>query len=144
MTKILVTYLVILGGPRPTVDIDYTLRALAPETLRPIIGALAAELDLDLEESIPAEFMPLPAGFESRHQQLGQYGALTAYLFDPYSIAVMKIDRAFETDMEDVHFLIRSGTIDLAVLEHCIEDVAQRYDEPRKLRSNFQEMKRGL
>ncbi len=88
--------------------------------------------------------MPLPAGFETRHRYLGQYGALTAYLFDPYSMAVMKIDRAFETDMEDVHFLVRSGTIDLAFLEHCIEDVAQRYDEPRKLRSNFREMKRGL
>jgi hypothetical protein len=46
--------------------------------------------------------------------------------------------------MEDVHFLIRSGTIDLPFLEQCIEDVAQRYDEPRKLRGNFQEMKRGL
>ncbi len=112
--------------------------------LRSIIDALATELGLDLEESDPSEFMPLPAGFETRHRHLGQYGALTAYLFDPYSMAVMKIDRAFETDMEDVHFLVRSGTIDLAFLEHCIEDVAQRCDEPRKLRSNFREMKRGL
>jgi len=56
----------------------------------------------------------------------------------------MKIDRAFETDMEDVHFPLRSGTIDLAFLEQCIEDVAQRTDEPRKLRTSFQEMKRGM
>ena len=49
-----------------------------------------------------------------------------AYLFDPYSIAVMKIDRAFEADMEDVHFRIRSETTDLAYLEQSIEDVAQR------------------
>jgi hypothetical protein len=135
---------VILGGPRSTVDIDFTLQASAPEILRPIIDSLAVELGLDLEESIPIEFMPLPTGVETRHRLLGQYGALTAYLFDPYSIALMKIDRAFETDVEDVHFLIQSGAIDLAFLEHCIEDVAQRYDEPRKLRSNFQEMKRGL
>ena len=134
----------ILGGPRPTVDIDYTLPASAPETLRPIIDGLAAELGLDLEESAPAGFMPLPIGFETRHRRLGQYGVLTAYLFDPYSMAVMKIDRAFETDMEDVHFPLRSGTIDLAFLEQCIEDVAQRTDEPRKLRTSFQEMKRGM
>ena len=88
--------------------------------------------------------MPLPAGVETRHRPLGQYGRLTAYLFDPYSIAVMKVDRAFETDIQDVHFLIQSGIVDLACLEHCVEDVAQRYDEPRKLRRNFQEMKRGL
>jgi hypothetical protein len=66
------------------------------------------------------------------------------YVFDPYSIAVMKLDRAFERDIEDVRFLIANGAIELNMLESCVEDVARRYEEPLKLRRNFAEMKRGL
>ncbi len=32
----------------------------------------------------------------------------------------------------------------LAAAAHCIEDVAARYDEPLKLRRNFEEFKRDL
>ncbi len=56
----------------------------------------------------------------------------------------MKIDRAFQTDMQDVRFLLDSGHIDLKYLKRCVEDVAQHYDEPVRLRRNFAEMKRGL
>lgn len=64
--------------------------------------------------------------------------------YDPYSIAVMKLDRAFERDIEDMRFLIASGVIELSLLETCVDDVARRYEEPLKLRRNFAEMKRGL
>lgn len=132
-----------LGGQRNTGDIDY-ITAPASASLREAISQTAAELDLDLEESSPAEFMPLPAGAETRHELIGTFGQIQAYLFDPYSMAVMKIDRAFDTDMEDVAFLLRAGHISLSALERYIEDVASRYDEPIKLRHNFQEFKRNL
>lgn len=134
----------LMGGARYTDDVDYTLNASAASTLRPMIEALADEMGLDLEESIPADFMPLPDGAEGRHVLIGRYARLTAYIFDPYSIAVMKIDRAFQTDMQDVRFLIHNGHIQLEVLEQYVADVARRYDEPIKLRKNFEEMKRGL
>ncbi|MBP7692359.1 MAG: hypothetical protein KA764_10600 [Anaerolineales bacterium] len=132
-----------LGGPRPTLDIDFTLTRGDP-ALRQNIAAVAAELGLDLEESAPAEFMPLPAGHEKRHRFLGQFGSVAVYLFDPYSIAVMKIDRAFDSDMEDVRFLLAAGEIDLAALAQLIDDVAGRYDEPIKLRRNFAELQKAL
>ena len=56
----------------------------------------------------------------------------------------MKIDRAFERDLDDVYFLIRNGYIQIDLLEKYLDEVAQRYDEPIKLRKNFEEMKRGL
>ena len=56
----------------------------------------------------------------------------------------MKIDRAFDTDMEDVRFLLTQGHIDRSTLSQCIDDVAQRHDEPIRLRRNFEELKRGL
>ncbi len=135
--------LLLIGGARHTGDVDFTLNTPSLP-LRQLIAALASELDLDFEESIPAEFMPLPTGFAQRHQLVGRFGFLTAYIFDLYSIAVMKIDRAFRTDLQDVQFLLGGGHIDLAFLEQCIADVASRYDEPRKLRRNFEELKRNL
>jgi len=133
-----------MGGNRNTADIDFTLSAPQADALRLVISAVASELDLDVEESAPAEFMPLPSGADARHHPIGRYGNLEAFLFDPYSIAVMKIDRAFETDMEDVRFLVQAGHVDLAFLAQCVEEVAARYDEPLKLRHNFEEFKRSL
>jgi hypothetical protein len=132
-----------LGGQRNTGDIDYTL-VPANAALREAISLTAAELDLALEESSPAEFMPLPTEAEKRHELIGTFGQLRAYMFDPYSMAVMKIDRAFDSDMEDVVFLLRTERINLTALEGHIDDVAKRYDEPIKLRRNFEELKRNL
>jgi hypothetical protein len=69
---------------------------------------------------------------------------LTAYILDPYSMAVMKIDRAFPADFEDLAFLLRGGYIDLRQLEESVSDVAGRYDEPLKLRRNLDELKQSL
>lgn len=134
----------LIGGQRHTADIDFTCRAPNLTALRATIQAVAAQFGLDAEESNPEEFMPLPVGAERRHQLLGQYGQVRVYIFDPYSIALMKIDRAFETDMEDVRYLLRAGVLDLAQLTKHLEEVVRRYDEPRKLRQNFELLKRGL
>jgi len=88
--------------------------------------------------------MPLPGGADERHQPIGHFGPLRAYIFDPYSIDVMKIDRAFPADIEDVRFLIQGGHIDLATLERCVADVAGRYEEAADLWRHFAEMRRGL
>jgi hypothetical protein len=89
-------------------------------------------------------FMPLPTGADQRHRWIGQYGLLAAYILDPYSMAVMKLDRAFPTDIEDVVFLLRNGHVSLQQLEECVADVARRYDEPLKLQRHLAELKRGL
>ena len=136
--------LILSGSRRNTGDIDFTLNADEPAELRATLAALAAELDLDLEESVPAEFMPLPAGADERHLPIDRFGNLMIYVFDPYSMAVMKIDRAFPTDFQDVRFLLSAGLITLDFLAQCVEDVAARYDEPLKLRRNFEELKRTL
>lgn len=132
-----------LGSPRTTVDVDIALAAPNAE-LRHAVTEVAAELSLDVEESVPADFMPLPAGYERRHQRLGDFGSLTVMLFDPYSVAVMKIDRAFESDLEDVRFLLAAGHITLDTLALLIEDVARRYDEPIRLRRQFEDFRRSL
>ncbi len=136
--------ILLIGGARHTGDVDFTIQSSDDNAFRKIIQSLANENGIDAEESVPSEFMPLPTESESRHQLVGRYGQLTAYTFDPYSIALMKIDRAFERDLADVYFLIRNGYIQVDLLEKYLDEVAQRYDEPIKLRRNFEEMKRGL
>ena len=136
--------ILLIGGARHTGDMDFTIHTSDDDAFRNIIQSLANEKGFDIEESVPSEFMPLPTGSETRHQLIGRYDHLTAYIFDPYSIAIMKIDRAFETDLDDVYFLIRNSSIQVDLLEKYLEEVAQLYDEPIKLRRNFEEMKRGL
>ncbi len=136
--------LLLIGGSRNTADLDFTLRAASIDACRAVIEAVANELDLDAEENAPADFMPLPTGSDQRHRYIGQYGALTAFIFDPYSMAVMKVDRAFASDIEDVLFLIKSGQVTVELLAASIEDVARRYDEPLRLRRNFETLKRAL
>ena len=40
-----------LGAPRQTIDIDFSLQTSHPDAVRAVIAEVAAELDLDLEES---------------------------------------------------------------------------------------------
>jgi uncharacterized nucleotidyltransferase DUF6036 len=134
--------LLLVGGRRNTADIDYALRSETVDLCRQTIAKVAVELKVDVEESEPSEFLPLAPGAESRHELLGQFGQLTAYLLDPYSIAAMKIDRAFPSDMQDVRSLVSLEKINLARLGQFIEDIARRYDEPIRLRRNFEEFRR--
>jgi hypothetical protein len=136
--------LLLIGARRNTVDVDFALRAVSAEHCRSVIRAVAAELRIDAEENVPDGFMPLPTGADQRHRWIGQYGLLAAYILDPYSMAVMKLDRAFPTDIEDVVFLLRNGHVSLQQLEECVADVARRYDEPLKLQRHLAELKRGL
>lgn len=132
-----------LGGPRHTADVDVTWDP-ADAAFRELVQATAAELDLDVEESIPADFMPLPAGHWARHIHLGDFGNLSVYLFDPYSIALMKLDRAFESDLEDVRYLLANGHLQLETLALLLEDVAARFDEPIRLRQQFEVFRKTL
>lgn len=136
--------MLLIGGRRNTIDVDFTLTSAESPGARRAVMETAVELDLDVEESIPSAFMPLPSGYETRHILIGSFGMVTAYIFDPYSIAVMKIDRAFESDIEDVRFLLQHGHIDMGFLKTCVEEVISRYDEPLRFKRNFEELLRGL
>jgi hypothetical protein len=54
---------------------------------------------------------PLPPETESSHRFIGRYGQLDVYIFNLYSIALSKIARDFESDLEDVQFLLAKNLI---------------------------------
>ncbi|MFQ5615771.1 MAG: DUF6036 family nucleotidyltransferase [Anaerolineales bacterium] len=140
--------LCLLGSPRRTVDIDYAVEAPAGQTeeLVAMIETLANELRLEMEIVPIEEFIPLPAGAGARHQRVGQFGNLAVYIYDPYSIALSKVARGFEADLQDVLFLLRQGIINLDQLSQVAEaalPAAWDFDiDPADLRLYMSEIQR--
>jgi hypothetical protein len=140
--------LCLLGSPRTTVDIDY---AFEPEMsaagrFETAIAELAADMHLDVEAVPIAEFVPLPPHAYERRRLIGRYDGLSVYVFDPYTIALSKIARGFETDLEDVMFLLDQGLIEFGELERhfhaVLPDAAKADIIPDEFRDYFEEVRR--
>lgn len=142
--------MLLLGSPRATTDIDYDLAVedLDPATIRQTLAELADRLHLDLEFVPLAEFVPLPAGFAQRHRFVQRWGTVEIWIFDPYSLALSKIARGFETDLEDVRFLVHQGLVTIVELRRMFEAILPRsWDadiDPTEFRQYFQEVERML
>ncbi|PKO21516.1 MAG: hypothetical protein CVU38_14390 [Chloroflexi bacterium HGW-Chloroflexi-1] len=137
----------LLGSPRETLDVDYTadVPAETAQAFRQALAQLADEFHLDLEEVPLAEFVPLPPLAHERHRLIGRFGLLEVYLFDPYSIALSKIARGFEFDLEDVLFLLRIGAIEFAALEQHFRAILPRAAkadiDPKEFQACFLEIR---
>jgi hypothetical protein len=138
--------LCLLGSPRETLDVDYFIEQAAPDVDR-LLQQLAVESKLDLESVPLAEFIPLPPGAEQRRRFIGLYGRMAVYLFDLYSIALSKIARGFESDLEDVLFLLKQNLIDWATLETHFNSILPRARsadiDPREFQAYFLTLKRN-
>ena len=68
------------------------------------------------------------------------------YIFDLYSIALSKIARGFESDLEDVLFLLQAGLIDFEDLKRYFATVlpaAPKADvDPREFQAYFNEIEK--
>ncbi len=113
-----------------------------------MLAELAAEMRLDLDEVPLAEFIPLPPAAYERRQSVGRFGQLEVYIFDPYSIALSKIARGFEADLEDVVFMWRKGLIAFDELERHFQAIAPRAAQadiiPQEFRKYFEEVRRRI
>ena len=142
--------LCLLGNPRTTVDVDYTFEpdVDSVEQFETTVAELAAEMHLDVEAVPIAEFVPLPPQAYKRRRLVGRYGQLTVYVFDPYTIALSKIARGFEADLEDVMFMLHEGLIEFGELERYFNSIlpdAPKADIiPSEFRDYFEEIRRRL
>jgi hypothetical protein len=108
--------LTLLGSPRLTVDIDFVGDDVNPNELHRQIIQIARELKIQVEPVPIERFIPLPKGSEERAIPIAQFGNLNVYVADPYSIALSKIDRGLDSDLEDLVFLIQRNHINLKEL----------------------------
>lgn len=118
--------LVLLNGSRPTMDLDYVGHDLNVNSLQVLMAQIATEMQIELEAVPIDEFVPLPKNAHQRAIFVGHFGELSVYIFDPYTIALSKLDRGFEADLDDIAFLIQEGIVLEAQLEAFMQVAAQQ------------------
>ena len=62
----------------------------------------------------PADFIPVPAGWEDRSTFVQQSGRLAFLHFDLYAQAMAKVERGHHQDIADVQAMLNRGLIDRA------------------------------
>lgn len=135
--------LLLLGHSRPTFDIDYIGTDIPSlrNDLERLIQDIADELRMDVEAVPFQEMVPPLAGAAGRHVYVGQFGNLTVYIFDPLSIALSKLDRGSESDLEDIVFLLKRQLVTIPLLEQAVQDAIpgrQQFDmDPNQMQKNL-------
>lgn len=119
------TSLVYEGLRSQTLDIDLTFE-IAPEDhalFIEVVRELKESLSLNIEEVSPADFIPLPAGYQDRSEYINRYGQLDVFHFDLYSTALSKIARGTEEDFADVFSLLKSDRLDMDTLTQLFNEI---------------------
>ena len=83
---------VLVGWRDTTIDVDLKLVPESERTLR-ALPRLKDELRINVELASPADFIPVPAGWEDRSPFVTREGRLTIRHFDPYAQALAKLER---------------------------------------------------
>jgi hypothetical protein len=139
------TSLVYEGYRSMTLDIDVAIE-VQPEDHGQFVGALRElkdRLSINVEEASPGDFIPLPPGYEDRHEYIGRFGQLDIFHFDFYSMALSKIERGQRQDMADVLALLNHGRIAWPALKASFDAIVplmgQRSirEDPEEFRLNF-------
>lgn len=121
--------LALLGSQRLTIDIDFIGDDISPSEAHKSIIQTAKELKIFLEPVALEKFIPLPDGSDNRSIRIGQFGKLEIFVADPYSIALSKLDRGFDTDLDDIVFLIQNKHIEIGQLKQITENALSRAHE---------------
>lgn len=143
------TSLVSFGLREHTIDIDVALEVADADHQRliEVIRRLKDQLDLNIEEANPGDFIPLPLGWKERSPSVGVFGTVQVFHFDLYATALSKIERGTEIDFDDVVILLREGKIAWESLERCYQEILPHYgakslkQDPARIRRNFEILK---
>jgi hypothetical protein len=101
---------VLLGWRESTIDVDVRLVPDTEALLRSI-PRLKDDLQINIELASPADFIPVPAGWEGRSVFAATEGTLSFYHFDLYSQALAKVERDHAQDRGDVAEMIGRGLV---------------------------------
>lgn len=136
--------MVYAGFRGQTEDIGYMIRLEGDhQEFTSAVRALIRELNLSVEPAGPADFFPLPSGWEERSQFIGRYGRLDVFTLDPVSATLGKIERGSNRDIQDALSLVRSGIVELPEPTAAFEEVVPRL-ERESLRVDEADFRRKL
>ena len=105
------TTAVLMGWRATTVDVDFAMRPEDDALLR-AIPALKERLRINVELASPADFIPVPPGWEERSPFVARVGRVAFHHFDLYAQALAKVERGHERDLADVGEMIGRGLVD--------------------------------
>ena len=146
--------LCLLGNPRTTLDIDFIgsdfppSEQRAPGTLREVLETLAVEMQIVIDHVPLEQFIPLPSDGAARHHFVGVFGSLQVFIFDPYAIALSKLDRGLPSDIQDIAFLISRDLIALtefvAIVEWALSRAVEFGLNQGEMRARLTQLQKGL
>lgn len=134
----------VLGGYRSqTQDVDYVVRLVSDDQdeFTAAVRRLIREMDINVEQAGPGDFLPLPLGWEDRSPFVGRYGGLDVFTFDPISTALAKIERGTSQDIDDTRALLNSRKVTLDQLEDAFAEILPRL-ERESLRVDEEDFRR--
>lgn len=105
------TSAVLMGWRASTIDVDFVMRPEDDALLR-AIPTLKESLHINVEIASPADFIPVPAGWEDRGTFIAQIDRVAFYHFDLYAQALAKVERGHEQDLADVREMLDRHVID--------------------------------
>jgi hypothetical protein len=104
---------VLLGWRGTTIDVDLKLVPEADRTLR-ALARLKDELRINVELASPADFIPVPPGWEERSPFVAHEGRLTFRHFDLQAQALAKLERGHGQDRADVEAMLERSLVERA------------------------------
>ncbi len=102
---------VLMGWRGTTIDVDFVMCPEDDGLLR-AIPALKEELHINVELASPADFIPVPPGWNDRGTFVAQVGKVAFFHFDLYGQALAKVERGHRQDIADVRELLARGLVD--------------------------------
>jgi len=119
-----------MGWREGTIDVDLAIRPHDDALLRAIPEAKNA-LDMNIELASPADFIPLPAGWEDRSPLIARRDNVAFHHFDFYSQALAKLERGHRQDAADVQAMVERNLIDPALVQQYFNEIeAELYRFP--------------
>jgi uncharacterized nucleotidyltransferase DUF6036 len=109
-----------------TLAIDVVVEATNEDEMVVAIRRLVDQMQINIEFSSPADFIPVPAQWIVHAKYIGRYGKVDAFYFDFYSLALSKISRGNERDLLDVKLLIQQKVITREGLDAAYHEVLPR------------------
>jgi hypothetical protein len=111
-----------IGWRASTVDLDVKLDPEQDALMR-ALPAIKEELRINVELASPADFIPVPSGWEDRSPFVARERRLTFRHFDLYAQALSKIERGHARDSEDVRAMIERGLVEPHRLRELFDEI---------------------
>lgn len=105
------TSAVLMGWRTATIDVDLMFRPHDDALLRAIPAAKEA-LEINVELASPADFIPLPPGWEERSPLIERRHFAAFHHFDFYSQALAKVERGHRRDIDDVRMMVERRLVE--------------------------------